>query len=282
METINSTANTEIKKLTGLQKNSILNTAKTLYREVYRRCNALEERISKARTEAELALEKKTAKLREELEELRSSKEDYISRKVEELLNGYDIDDIVTYEIKESETGKKSLFVNFKYPDTIYPVAVETEREADIDEDMPGEYAELPMPEEQPEVTADDVPFSDDEPEYDGAGFSTEDGLAEGEPAELAEKFEMPFEKADSEAIDHQFGSDFDADVETAEEYAERQAGAVAPVEDEDIEAQADELEAMLDDPSTGDDDDPWQDDDEPEDCDGTQHADKDDEFDIF
>lgn len=220
---------TETKKLTGIQKNNILSTAKTLYREVYRRCNALQERIDKARVEAEAALEKKTAKLREELQELKDSKADYISRKTEELLCGYDIDDLVTYEVRESEAGKKSLFVNFKYPDTIYPTGDNaaaapqfdgtgfegTEKETMIDEAL---------------ANGQPVPAEDREIDIDG---QTADALvATIREAGADEANEAPV--PGMEVMMSDAGNDFDLDAaqRAADEQEAREAMEAAEMED--------------------------------------------------
>lgn len=189
----------------------------------------LEKMIEEFRKKSAVKLEKKLAVLKGKVAAIDA--EQALWEKIIIEKTGYRAEEIFDFEITTSDTGKKSVKASFKYPDIIPPVEIEHEgthylldsdgdviepecpthkfgndfdedREADVDEDMPGEFTELPMPEEPAVTTEDDTPWNDeaiaaqtspvDEPEYDSAGFSTEDGLQEGEPAELAELVDNP------------------------------------------------------------------------------------------
>lgn len=191
----------------------------------------LQKMIEEFRKKSEAKLEKKLAALKGKVAAIDA--EQALWEKIIIEKTGYRAEEIFDFEITTSETGKKSVKASFKYPEVIPPVEIEhdgthyamsadgdiiepecpthefgsdfdEDREADVDEDMPGEFTELPMPEEPAVTDEDDTPWEDEavaaqtspvdeqEPEYDSAGFSTEDGLQEGEPAELAEKVNNP------------------------------------------------------------------------------------------
>jgi hypothetical protein len=190
-------------KFTALQKNLILSTARTIFKDFVGKKQKLNERREKIIADNKVVLDKKLAVVDTELEVIDGMQKKFESNIIE-LLGGYRLEDVVNFEPVTSESGRTTMKCTFKYPDTILPPTDETEegvhadcaesapqaenefqsienpveeRKADIDEDMAGEF--VPTPEEN-------------EPEYDGAGFSTEDGLQEGEPAELAEQVNEP------------------------------------------------------------------------------------------
>lgn len=226
METTNVT---EKKTFTTMDKSMLLSAARTVVRncclkkdkyvkerdEITTNFEAalekdIQERMAKMRADGASRLEKKLATLNAKIAEMDAAQKPWEAIIIEK--TGHRLEDIFDYEVKTGE-GKSHVAVTFKYPATIVPPVAEapaepepecpshedTDREADVDEDMPGEFTEVP---------------EEKEPEYDSAGFSTEDGLTEGEPAELAEAVNAP---APSESDEHVFGSDFDADVEAAE-----------------------------------------------------------------
>lgn len=224
METTNVT---EKKTFTTMDKSMLLSAARTVVRncclkkdkyvkerdEITTNFEAalekdIQERMAKMRADGAARLEKKLATLNAKIAEMDAAQKPWEAIIIEK--TGFRLEDIFNYEVKTGE-GKSHVAVTFKYPTTIVPPVAETpaepepecpthedaEREADIDEDMPGEFTEVP---------------EEKEPEYDSAGFSTEDGLAEGEPAELSELIEAPAQESE----EHEFGNDFDADAEAA------------------------------------------------------------------
>lgn len=190
-------------KFTALQKNLILSTARTIFKDFVGKKQKLNERREKIIADNKIALDKKLAGVDTELQVIDGMQKKFEGNIIE-LLGGYRLEDVVNFEPVTSESGRTTMKVSFKYPETILPPTDEAkdedvhadcaepeltaenefqpienpveEREADIDEDMAGEF----------------VPAPENEPEYDGAGFSTEDGLQEGEPAELAEQVNEP------------------------------------------------------------------------------------------
>lgn len=197
----------------------------------------LEKMIEEFRKKSAVKLEKKLAALKGKVAAIDA--EQALWEKIIIEKTGHRAEEIFDFEITTSDTGKRSVKASFKYPSVIPPVEIEhdgvhhlmsadgdiiepecpthefgsdfdKDREADVDEDMPGEFAELPLPEEPAATDEDDTPWEDEavaaqtsptdnEPEYDSAGFNTEDGLAEGEPAELAEKVNNIPEPTDEE-----------------------------------------------------------------------------------
>jgi len=182
-------------KFTALQKNLILSTARTIFKDFVGKKQKLNERREKIIADNKVVLDKKLAVVDTELEVIDGMQKKFEGNIIE-LLGGYRLEDVVNFEPVTSESGRTTMKCTFKYPDTILPPTDETEEDvhadcaepapqaenefqpvADIDEDMQGEH--VPTPEES-------------EPEYDGAGFNTEDGLQEGELAELAEQVNEP------------------------------------------------------------------------------------------
>lgn len=236
METTNQTVTN---KLSALDKTYLLTQGRFIARNFWRKKSkyinerdaikndfeaALDKELKKLiadfREKGKARLEKKLAVLNKKIEEINAAQ-----ASIEKIIvdkTGYGADDIFDYEIVDSGSSK-NVKVTFKYPDVIPPVEIEHDgvhhlMDADGDviepEDAWDDEAvaaqtspteepeeapeELPMPEEPVAADEDDTPF-DDEPEYDSAGFSTEDGLAEGEPAELAEQVNNIPEPTDEE-----------------------------------------------------------------------------------
>ena len=169
----------ENKTFTRFEKSQIMNTAKVL-----------KNFIAKKAT-----LQKKISELNEEIAAIDESQRRW-EGPIMDLLQGHRIEDVIEYQRELQASGKYSTKIVFRYPDSILPPEEKLEdetysapsrpgagsdydidREPDIDTDMPGHWEKLPSEESVPE--------------YDSAGFG-QDGLQEGEPAELAEKVENP------------------------------------------------------------------------------------------
>jgi len=137
------------------EKSQIMNTAKVLKSFVTKKA----------------AIQRKIDELKQEIAGSDATQKKW-EGPIMDLLRGHRIEDVVEYKQELTASGKYSTKVVFRYPDTILP---------------PENVAEPECPSHE---TAHDEPEPDTEekePEYDSAGFSTEDGLAEGEPAEPAE-----------------------------------------------------------------------------------------------
>lgn len=153
------------------EKSQIMNTAKVL----------------KSFITKKMSIQRKIDELKQEIAGIDASQKKW-EGPIMDLLHGHRIEDVVEYKQELTASGKYSTKVVFRYPDTILPPENATEpecpshedahdREVDIDTDMPGHWEKLP----------EAATTEEKEPEYDSAGFSSEDGLQEGEPAELAE-----------------------------------------------------------------------------------------------
>lgn len=155
------------------EKSQIMNTAKVL----------------KSFITKKLSIQRKIDELKQEIAGIDATQKKW-EGPIMDLLHGHRIEDVVEYKQELTASGKYSTKVVFRYPETILPPepdsataeavqheAVHEDREIDIDEDMPGHFEPLP----------EAATTEEKEPEYDSAGFSSEDGLKEGEPAELAE-----------------------------------------------------------------------------------------------
>lgn len=291
----NNIATTENKNtFTTIEKNLLLNAGRTIGKTFWLKKarytdeitkiendfsaaqdEELQKMIAEFRAKSEARLEKKLASLKGKVAAIDAEQALWENIIIEK--TGHRAEEIFDFEITTSDTGKKSVKASFKYPDVLPPAGTaepecpnheDEDRDADIDEDMDGEFTELPMPEEPAVIAEDDTPWDDnavaaqtspidDEPEYDSAGFSTEDGLQEGEPAKLAEQIAAE-EIADISAIMPEAGNDFDADREAAErQWAEEKAQA-----DQMIEAFAEGIDeavnTAVDVASEDDDDNPF------------------------
>lgn len=172
---------TETKQFTRFEKSQIINTAKVL-KGFFAKKDSLEKKIKELKQEM-LAVDEQQKRW---------------EAPIMDLLGGHRLEEVVEYKKELQPSGKYATKITLRYPETVLPpVAEEPEcpnhdncgsdfdidkeavlaREADIDEDMPGNWEKVP------EAAAEQK-----EPEYDSAGFSTEDGLQEGEPAELTEQ----------------------------------------------------------------------------------------------
>lgn len=165
----------ETKTFTRFEKSQIINTAKVL-KGFFAKKDSLEKKINELRQEM-LAIDEQQKRW---------------EAPIMELLGGHRLEEVVEYKKELQASGKYATKINLRYPETVLPPVDaepecpahdEADREVDIDEDMPGHWEKLP------EATTEQ-----EEPEYDSAGFSTEDGLQEGEPAELAEQVEVEHE----------------------------------------------------------------------------------------
>jgi hypothetical protein len=161
---------TETKQFTRFEKSQVINTAKVL-KGFFAKKESLQKKIDELKKEM-LAVDEQQKRW---------------EAPIMDLLGGHRLEEVVEYKKELQPSGKYATKISLRYPETVLPpVAAEPEcpthefgndfdedRDADVDEDMPGEFAEAP---------------AEQEPEQDSAGFSTEDGLQEGEPAKLAEK----------------------------------------------------------------------------------------------
>jgi hypothetical protein len=159
-------------KFTALQKNLILSTARTIFKDFVGKKQKLNERREKIIADNKVVLDKKLAVVDTELEVIDGMQKKFESNIIE-LLDGYRLEDVVNFEPVTSESGRTTMKCTFKYPDTILPPTNEAdedvhadcaepapqaenefqsienpveERKADIDEDMAGEF--VPTPEE--------------------------------------------------------------------------------------------------------------------------------------
>jgi len=159
-------------KFTALQKNLILSTARTIFKDFVGKKQKLNERREKIIADNKVVLDKKLAVVDTELEVIDGMQKKFEGNIIE-LLGGYRLEDVVNFEPVTSESGRTTMKCTFKYPDTILPPTNEAdedvhadcaepapqaenefqsienpveERKADIDEDMAGEF--VPTPEE--------------------------------------------------------------------------------------------------------------------------------------
>lgn len=154
------------------ERSQIMNTAKVLKSFVTKK-NALQRKIDE---------------LKKEIAGIDATQQKW-EGPIMDLLRGHRIEEVIEYKQELTSNGKYSTKCVFRYPDTILPPestsepecpsheAAHTDLDVDIDTDMPGHFEEVP----EADTTEESVP------EQDSAGFSTEDGLQEGEPAELAD-----------------------------------------------------------------------------------------------
>lgn len=154
------------------EKSQIMNTAKVL----------------KSFITKKMSIQRKIHELEQEIAGIDATQKKW-EGPIMDLLHGHRIEDVVEYKQELTASGKYSTKVVFRYPDTILPMentaepecpnheTAHDDRDADINTDIPGHFEELP----------ENATTEEKEPEYDSAGFSSEDGLAEGESAELAE-----------------------------------------------------------------------------------------------
>lgn len=169
-------------KFTALQKNLILSTARTIFKDFVGKKQKLNERREKIIADNKVVLDKKLAVVDTELEVIDGMQKKFEGNIIE-LLGGYRLEDVVNFEPVTSESGRTTMKCTFKYPDTILPPTNEAdedvhadcaetapqaenefqsienpveERKADIDEDMAGEF--VPTPEEsEPAETAEQI-----------------------------------------------------------------------------------------------------------------------------
>lgn len=159
-------------KFTALQKNLILSTARTIFKDFVGKKQKLNERREKIIADNKVVLDKKLAVVDTELEVIDGMQKKFEGNIIE-LLGGYRLEDVVNFEPVTSESGRTTMKCTFKYPDTILPPTNEAdedvhadcaepapqaenefqsienpveERKADIDEDMAGEF--VPTPED--------------------------------------------------------------------------------------------------------------------------------------
>ena len=220
----------------GLKKDKLIaerNKIKDNFNEALE--EEIKKRINEMRKRGALRLEKRLEKLNVQIQEI-----DDVQKQWEKPIidaTGHRMEEIFGYEMAPGEGGKNRLNVYFKYPETVLPPDVEPECPNHEDADDSAEIwddeavaAQTSEPKEEPQAV-DELPTAkvpeSEIPEYDSAGFSTEDGLAEGEPAELADKIND--EHAD-EAFEHK-----QADEE-AEELAESQWAEVPEELTKDLE----------------------------------------------
>jgi len=232
-----NTVSTEKKTFTTTQRSMLLASARNLIRNLVLKKDKhvkernkirdnfeaaleadIQKRIVKMREDGKVRLEKRLAKLNKTISDMDEVQKSWEKPIID--MTGFRMEDMFDYEMKSGDDGSNRLVVSFKYPETVIPPVSELEPECpchedaehdiDIDEDMSCENTAVSDYEESAQ------PVDESEPEYDSAGFSAEDGLQEGEPAELAETIaeeEQSFELKDSDVIDHEFGNDFDEDV---------------------------------------------------------------------
>lgn len=165
---------TETKQFTRFEKSQIINTAKVL-KGFFAKKDSLEKKIKELKKEM-LAVDEQQKRW---------------EAPIMDLLGGHRLGEVVEYKKELQPSGKYATKISLRYPETVLPPVVtepecpthefgndfDEDRSADVDEDMQGEFAKVP---------------AEHEPEQDSAGFSTKDGLQEGEPAELAEKVNNP------------------------------------------------------------------------------------------
>ena len=198
----------------------------------------IEKMIAEYREKGAKKLEKRLEKLNSKIAEI-----DKKSAAWEAIImrdTGHRSEDIFDFEVTTSETGIKSVKATFKYPDVLPPadtvepecpthefgsdfdedkevLAADDEREADVDEDMPGEFTELPTP----EVPVDELPF-DEEPAV------TEEGDVWDDEAVATQT--SPTEEPDEEEI-----ADMEQQLnEEPATVAEEETAAVVEQEDDD------------------------------------------------
>lgn len=166
-------------KFTSLQKQLILSTARTIFGDFIKKKNVLKARREKIVADAKAALDKKLESVDADLMVIEESQKGFEANMIQ-MLGGHRLEDVVNFEPVTSESGRTSLKVSFKYPDTILPPCTDEiaedestsskepemqaenefkpvenpteDRKADIDEDMTGEY--VPTPEDAEAVEA--------------------------------------------------------------------------------------------------------------------------------
>lgn len=147
------------KTFTRFEKSQIMNTAKVL-KGFFAKKDSLQKKINDLRAEIS-AIDEQQRRW---------------EAPIMDLLQGHRIEEVVEYKRELTAAGKYTTKVSLRYPETVLPPETfepECPSHAGADFDIDKE----PAAESQETV-----------PEYDSAGFSTEDGLTEGEPAELAEQ----------------------------------------------------------------------------------------------
>jgi hypothetical protein len=157
----------ETKTFTRFEKSQIINTAKVL-KGFFAKKDSLEKKINELRQEM-LAIDEQQKRW---------------EAPIMELLGGHRLEEVVEYKKELQASGKYATKINLRYPETVLP-PVDAEPEcpnAGSDFDIDAGHV-------VPEATTEQ-----EEPENDSAGFNTEDGLQEGEPAELAEQVEAEHE----------------------------------------------------------------------------------------
>lgn len=243
----------EKKKFSNMEKSMLLASARNLIRNFTLKKDkyvkerdmirdnfetALQETINKKIAEMKkrgaAQLEKRLEKLNEKIEEMDKQQQNWERPIID--ATGMRMESIFGYEIK-NDSGKNTLNVFFKYPETVVPedfynFEPECPTHAGSDFDLDAGNVEQGEPWTD-EAVAAQTSATEEEPEYDSAGFSTEDGLQEGEPAELAE-------------VVNQIPEPTDEERELLEQQWEEEK---AEAEDSDAEETAEESEDLDDDP---------------------------------
>lgn len=149
------------KTFTRFEKSQIMNTAKVL-KGFFAKKDSLQKKINDLRAEIS-AIDEQQRRW---------------EAPIMDLLQGHRIEEVVEYKRELTAAGKYTTKVSLRYPETVLPPETfepECPSHAGADFDIDKESVA------EPQETV---------PEYDSAGFSTEDGLTEGEPEELAAQVE--------------------------------------------------------------------------------------------
>ena len=157
----------ETKTFTRFEKSQIINTAKVL-KGFFAKKDSLEKKINELRKEM-LAIDEQQKRW---------------EAPIMDLLGGHRLEEVVEYKRELQSNGKYATKIALRYPDSVLP-PVTDEPECPVhEEDTHADTTEFPA-QEEPAAAAQTDPT---EPDYDSAGFSTEDGLQEGESPELMEQ----------------------------------------------------------------------------------------------
>lgn len=194
----------------------------------------IKKKIAEMRKKGAAQLEKRLERLNKQIEDMDKAQRGWEQPIID--ATGRRAEDIFGYEMQSSTDGKNRLNVFFRYPDTVIPPTSEpecpTHDEAENCEVWDDEAVAAQTSEPKDEYKFEELPTAEvpepEIPEYDSAGFSTEDGLQEGEPAELEANILEPTD-VERELLEQQWEEEED--------------------EDEDIDETDDEPEDSDDDP---------------------------------
>lgn len=172
-------------KFTALQKNLILSTARTIFKDFVGKKQKLNERREKIIADNKVVLDKKLAVVDTELEVIDGMQKKFEGNIIE-LLGGYRLEDVVNFEPVTSESGRTTMKCTFKYPDTILPPTNEA------DEDVHADCAE-PAPKAENEFQSIENPVEERKADIDeGMAGEFVPTPEESEPAEPAEQINEP------------------------------------------------------------------------------------------